>query len=32
MNKTEFARIRIAIVSEITYEKHEYLDNDGKFI
>ncbi|CAB4397745.1 unnamed protein product [Rhizophagus irregularis] len=28
MNKTEFARIRIAIVSEFTYKKLEYLEND----
>ncbi|CAB4475286.1 unnamed protein product [Rhizophagus irregularis] len=28
MNKIEFARIRIAIVSEFTYKKLEYLEND----
>ncbi|RGB42725.1 ICP0-binding domain of ubiquitin-specific protease 7-domain-containing protein [Rhizophagus diaphanus] len=28
MNKSEFARIRIAIVSEFTYKKLEYLEND----
>ncbi|UZO17948.1 uncharacterized protein OCT59_009277 [Rhizophagus irregularis] len=28
MNKIEFSRIRIAIISEITYEKPEYLEDD----
>ncbi|CAB4444814.1 unnamed protein product [Rhizophagus irregularis] len=28
MNKTEFSRIRVAIISEITYEKPEYLEDD----
>jgi hypothetical protein len=32
MNKIEFSRIRIAIISEITYEKPEYLEDDGKLI
>ena len=30
MNKTEFSRIRIAIIYGITYEKPEYLEDDGK--
>ncbi|GES93039.1 cysteine proteinase [Rhizophagus clarus] len=29
MNKTEFAKIRIAIVSEFAYNKPKYLKNDG---
>ncbi|RGB42730.1 ICP0-binding domain of ubiquitin-specific protease 7-domain-containing protein [Rhizophagus diaphanus] len=28
MNKIEFSRIKIAIISEITYEKPEYLEDD----
>lgn len=30
MNKEEFAKIRIAIVSDVVYKKPEYLDDDGK--